>query len=83
MNFLQSAGVQLEAKIFAREGQMSPRERLEYMVEIYFFTPDWVNGAFFKICDEASYVTKQFQNVFGCLQLILIRVDEDCRIINI
>ena len=83
MNFLQSAGVQLEAKIFAREGQTSPRERLEYMVEIYFFTPDWVNGAFFKICDEASYVTKQFQNVFGCLQLILIRVDEDCRIINI
>ena len=83
MNFLQSADVQLEAKIFAREGQTSPRERLEYMVEVYTFTPDWVNGAFFKICDEAGYVTKQFQNVFDCLQLVLIWVDENCRIISI
>jgi len=53
------------------------------MVEIYILTPDWVDGAFLKVCDEAGYITKTFQDIFDCLQLVLIWVDENCRIVGI
>ena len=64
--------------------RQAPRKRLEYVDKINIFTPDWVNRPFFKVCDEAGYViTKYFQYIFDCLQLILIWVHEDCRSISI
>ena len=75
--------MQLEAKIFARKGHTSPWERLEYVVEINILTLDWVNRAFLEVRDEAGYVTKHFQDIFDCLQLVLIWLDENCRIISI
>ena len=62
---------------------MSPRERLEHMVEVNILTSDWMDGAFLKVCDQAGYITKPFQDIFDCLHLILVWVDENCSSISI
>jgi hypothetical protein len=50
INFLERAGVELKAKVLAREGFAASRERLDDVGQIHIFTTDGVDGAFLKIC---------------------------------